>query len=262
MRRSEPNRIRETRMKGLLAVLLCASAVMVSGTVAAPAPFQLTFDGHHGVPMGAGYRHEGPFTSSPPFCTSGTVVDLRHSGDNATRLYTCDDRSGTVTMQVTNFLAEHAPSGTGTWRITEGTAEYASLRGKGTWTTVPGEGVDEPFRSTLRGVADLDGQAPTITISRATAERLARPTDTYAIRLVFSARDNVDGNPVSYAVTASGLNKTWTRVGRAVSGPVTMTLKIRLPKQERRVRLEVTATDPLDNQRRTSRMLKLPPASG
>lgn len=250
-----------TRVRRLLAGLVCGVAAVVSDTAAAPGPFQLIFDGRHGVPMGAGFRHEGPFTSSSPFCPSGTVVDLRHSGDSATRLYTCDDRSGTLTMQVTNFLAEHAPSGTGAWRIVEGTAPYATLRGKGTWTTLPGEGADEPFRSTLKGIADLDNEPPTITISRVTSEKLVRPADTYSIRIVFSARDNVDGNPVSYGVTAAGQSRISTRTGRTVSGPVTVTLKARLSKGERRVRLDVTAADPLDNERRVSRTLRLRPTS-
>ena len=234
-----------------------AAVFLVPGAGASPGQFELVFDGHHGPPMDTSYRHEGTFTSSPPFCPSGTMADVAHYGENADRVSTCDDGSGTITLRVTALPAEHAVNGTGLWRITGGTGAYAALRGKGTWTTVPIGGETARFISTSRGIADLDDQPPAITITRATAAKLRRPKGVYLIRLVFSAPDNVEGNTVSYRVELSAGKKDWTRTGRTASATVKVTLRIRPPKSAHRVAVHVSASDPLDNESQASRSIKL-----
>jgi hypothetical protein len=246
-------------LMGAALVTLTATLVLTGVAGAAPSPFKLVFDGHHGPPLGTGFRHEGPFTASAPFCSSGAVVDLQHQGEmTATRLYTCADGSGTATMSVTNFPDEHISGGKGTWRILEGTGAYTALRGQGGWTTVPIGGTDA-FQSTLNGIADLDDAAPTIVISRATATKLRSPKGTYRITLVFSARDNVAGNTVSYSVAATAGNDVRSKDGKTVSGPVTVSFRIHPAKAVRRVQVAITASDPLDNQGKLSRSIKLPP---
>lgn len=241
----------------LLAALVTAGVLLVPGAGASPGRFELVFDGHHGPPMDTSYRHEGTFTASAPFCPSGTMGDVAHYGENAVRVSTCDDGSGTITLRVGTLPAEHALNGTGFWQITGGTGAYAALRGKGTWTTVPIGGETARFISTSRGIADLDDQPPTITITRGTAAKLQRPKGFYLIRLVFSAPDNVEGNTVSYRVLLSSRTKNWTRTGRTVSGPVKLSLRVRPPKSARRITLHVSASDPLDNESQRSRSIKL-----
>jgi hypothetical protein len=244
-----------------LAALVLITAALAAAAGAAPTQFQLVFDGHHGVPMGAGFRHEGPFTASPPFCSAGTVVDLQHQGaGTAIRLNTCADGSGSATMRVTNYMAEHIEGGTGTWRILEGTGTYATLRGKGTWTTVPIGGEDDRFRTTLTGIADLDDVAPAVDVSRVSAVALRRPRGAYLVTVAFSAPDNVDGNQVAYDVVASAGDRVWSKAGQTTDR-VTVSLRIRPAAGTRRVRIDITASDPLDNESRRSRALRLPPPS-
>jgi hypothetical protein len=185
------------------------------------------------------------------------VVDIAHQGQTAaTRLYTCDDGSGTFTMVVTGYLAEHVSGGAGGWRISEGTGAYVNLRGFGKWTSEPLSGDNQPFRATLTGIADLDTSAPVIAISRASATKLRSPAGAYRLRVAFTARDNVDGNIVSYRVVVSVGLKSWSRAGRTATGAA-VTLLVRPPKSVRRLLLAISATDPLGNERRTTRSLKL-----
>ncbi len=90
-----------------------------------------------------------------------------------------------------------------------------------------------------------------------TATKLRRPTGAYMIRIAFSARDNVAGNVVSYRVTATAGANSWSRSGQTVSGAVTLSLQVRPPKSVLRVRLEITASDPMENGRRVARLVKL-----
>lgn len=250
-----------------LAALLCVGATTVAG---APTSFELVFDGRHvpaTIPSASGVMHVGPFTASPPFCPSGTVTDLEFQGSAAvTRSYTCDDGSGGIRISVTTPAVEHETGGTGRWRILDGTGEYASLRGNGTWTSArlagdPSDFASVVFRSTSRGAVDFDADAPRIVISRASATKLRRPQGAYLARISFSARDNVPGNRVSYVleVTAgSSVSAPLARkAGTTASGLVTLAFRIRPSKRLRRVRLEIMASDPLDNRRTLVHPLRL-----
>lgn len=122
---------------------------------------------------------------------------------------------------------------------------------------VPLGGADERFRSTLKGVADLDNEPPAITNYRAGATKLRRPTGVYVLHIAFSARDNIVGNVVSYRVAASAGVSSLSKAGQTATGPVTLTLRLHPPKNARRVRLEITASDPLDNTAKIVRWVKL-----
>lgn len=238
---------------------MCVAVVAVVAATASPTQFQLVFDGHHGAPMGTGFRHEGPFTAAAPFCSSGTVVDLQHLGTStALRLNTCADGSGTVTMRVTDYQAEHLPDGAGTWRITEGTGAYATLRGHGRWTTVPIGGENESFRATLTGIADFDAVAPTITIPRARATKLRRPRGAYLIAVALALQDNVAGNAIAYTVTVTAGDSVVSRSGQTSTGSVTTSLRVRPARGVRRVSLDVAAVDPVGNERHLVRRIALP----
>ena len=87
-----------------------------------------------------------------------------------------------------------------------------------------------------------------------------RPARTYSLRLVVAIRDDVDGNPVGYAVTVKGNGSALGRkVGSTASGAVTLTIRVRVPNSRlRTIRVQVTATDPIGNERSLARSLTLP----
>jgi hypothetical protein len=244
--------------------LFSSGAATVSG---APTSFEVVFEGRHvpaTIPSSSGLMHVGTFTASPPFCRSGTVADLEFHGSAAvTRSYTCGDGSGTMTLRSTVPAAEHETEADGSWRILGGTGNYAALRGKGAWASVrlagdPTDSSTVVFRSTLRGIADLDDVAPRIIVSRATATKLRRPAGAYLVRIRFSAADNVEGNVVSYLLEiAAGSSPLAGRAGRTASGSVTLAFRIRPPKRSRSVRVEIKASDPLDNDRTLARTIRL-----
>ena len=81
----------------------------------------------------------------------------------------------------------------------------------------------------------------------------------YLVTVRFSARDNVAANLVSYrmAVRAGSADLAF-RSGTTTSGTVKLGLRLRPPKRAQSIRIEIVATDPLDNQRTQVRALRLP----
>jgi hypothetical protein len=86
----------------------------------------------------------GNFVASGVVCPSGGFTDDVHtiSGDGGgvrnvlvRETYTCDDGSGTFTIQ---FVAHNTanPTGSTTWKVIGGTGAYATLHGTGTSTSV------------------------------------------------------------------------------------------------------------------------------
>jgi hypothetical protein len=269
----------------LVAVLAVAGRASAAGADAAFVPsvddsgdvvaasaassFELVFAGGRGPAVWSdlGWRHEGTFTASAPFCSAGTAADVLHEfpfPDLAVRYLTCGDGSGSVSLHVAPFTAEEAFGGIGTWTIVGGTGGYATLRGTGTWGTVPvdgiGDHVTERFRATLAGVVAFDVAAPVVRFERL---RVTRRPGARALRVVFSAPDDVVGNAVSYRVTAlSGGQVLGERVGTTTSGrTVSLTQVIPLRRAARRATVVVTATDPLGNARRVARVVPLTPTT-
>lgn len=243
----------------LLTTLSLAAGVGISAT-AAPVAFELEFLATH-VPTNLpnfpqGFRHEGPFTASAPFCPKGTGVDLTLNGAGGDRLFTCDDGSGTATMHLNGF--EHGVPGV--WTIFEGTGRYATLRGQGTSTSkFP---LEPPLDSSTnyRGVIDFDDVGPTISISTVKVQKPVRPKRLRILKVVFSAPDNVAGNDVSYRVTAqSGGSSLGSKVGQTSGTPVSVTLRIRPPKAARTLRVGITASDQVQNEAKpVFRTVKIP----
>jgi hypothetical protein len=261
----------------LVAVLTGMATVGVVSALAASSAAQsveLTIDGRHEpVPVSADYpfggRHTGAFTSRPPFCASGSLVDLQVvvSGGapvSNRRLFTCDDGTGTLTLSIFNPSAEHDRPFQSTWTILEGSGSFAGLRGTGTYrgeflSGTPGDFLSVVFRSTLDGFADRDSVAPKIAIPSVRAIKLRRPAGAYAIRLALSLHDDVDGNAVSYTVTATGGRAELARAVGKTGGSVSLTLRVRpAATKVRSVLLTVTAADPVGNEARMARTVKLP----
>ena len=229
--------------------------------------FDLTFDGRHEADPESpvGFRHVGPFIASGAFCASGQARTVGGIGTTPlTRLLTCDDGSGTATALFVPPDSEHG--GSGSWRIVSGTGKYGKLRGQGRFTSVRtgGDPLDHgsiTFRSVWTGVADLDDEPPTIAIVRATAAKLRRPNGAYSVKLALALRDNVEGNAVSYTLrvtTPSGIELA-RRFGTARAEAVSTTMRVRpLSARARSILLQLTASDPVANERKLTQAVKLP----
>lgn len=253
-------------------VVLVSVGVLVTGARAAPSSFELVIDGFRSpaAPVEtffAGFRNEGPFTASASFCSSGYAVDLEWLGPlgsvHGTRQFTCSDGSGGVTARQRVLRTDLTTFLEGDWQIAEGTGQYATLRGKGTFATVlsgdPNSPATRTFRETWRGVVDFDAMPPMIAISRASAERLRRPAGAYRIRIGISVRDGSQANAVSYRIAVrSGAGELASKSGETTSGTASTTLRVRPNKNVRSLRLVIVASDPLGNERTVTRSLRLP----
>lgn len=240
---------------GLFAIGALPSA---AGT-AAPSSFELVFEGRHEA--AAELRHTGSFTASSPFCSSGSATTLRVTGDaTGTRLLTCADGSGSATALVVSIVGEHG--GAGVWRIASGTGQYTSLRGRGTFRSTrtagdPGDHASITFRSTWTGIADHDDTPPAIAISRASVTKLRRPAGSYVLRVAFSAREA--SGAVRYRIAISGKGAFLaSRLGETPSGKASVAIRVRPAKHTRRLRIEITTSDPLGNETASSRDVTLP----
>lgn len=250
-----------------VAVLLGIAALVTGIGRASPSSFELVMDGFHraaGPPgkFSFGFRHEGPFAASAPFCSSGYAVDLELLSGTALRQVACADGSASITVRKlvvqANSQFTHEE---GTWTIVEGTGAYLTLRGRGTYVSDfvsgnPADHITTTFREIWRGVIDFDVAPPEVSISRASARRLRRPKGAYSIRIAFSARDGIKGNAVSYVISVIGYPVY--RSGTTTSGTVSTTLRVRPSPRVRRLRLVVIASDPVGNQTRMARQLRLP----
>ena len=246
------------------ACVAAIAAVVILSTggagAAAPASFQLVFDGHHNASL----LHEGTFTTSSPACSSGTAADV--SIDEATltamRQFTCD-QGGSFTAKVGPLPEEHG--GSGSWQIVSGTGPLADLRGEGTFTSVrltgdPNNPETITFRSTWTGVAELDAAPPTVGVTHWQAKKLAYPRRTYRVRLGLSMTEN-GGGAVSYALQLVDPRKPSNAIvfktGQTTSGTVTKSFRIRVGKHTRRLRLKVDATDAVGNESAFAKTFRL-----
>jgi hypothetical protein len=248
--------LRLVPVAGIALGVLCA--LLMTGAFAAPAPVSLTFEGTHVTDptMPFGLRHEGRFTASAPFCSSGQAHDTRQIDDGglltAWRVHECDDASGSFTSYMPNVRNEH--EGNGIWRIVEGTGRYAQLRGHGTYigTHLSGDPNDfstVSYRAQWQGVVDFDADPPAIEILSATARKLPKRVRTYTVRVAVTVRD--PSTPISYTVGVRA-GKVITLVPFAqkivtTSSGAAVTLRISPPRGARSVRISLAATDALGN---------------
>lgn len=248
-----------------------AGVVAVSGTTALGArsvasPFELVVQGR-----AVDVILDGTFTSSAPFCESGTATYAPHAGEYR-ELYTCSDGSGSLTF---GFMP---PGDSGGWTIVEGSGRYASLRGKGNYSVENlglGDGATWEFRATLQGLVDwgvepewvaptiADTVAPSVAFTSASVTKLRRPAGAYSIKVALALSDDVEGNTVAYMlrVTQSRAHRLVvlaSKEGTTASGSVSMMLRVVPGKRVRSVQLLLTASDPVGNEVSTTRSLKLP----
>lgn len=110
------------------------------------------------------------------------------------------------------------------------------------------------------GLPDSDPIAPSIAVSSAKVTKLRRPVGTYSLRLVLAIRDDVEDNPVGYAVIVKGGGlELARRVGSTASVTVRIAVRVRPPSTRvRRITFRVTALDPVGNESSLTRSLTLP----
>ena len=78
-------------------------------------------------------------TATAPFCPSGTAVnsDFKFAGGgragtfHLTKILTCDDGSGSLTIRVDAATANGSPHDQGGWSVISGTGAYAGASGGG-----------------------------------------------------------------------------------------------------------------------------------
>jgi hypothetical protein len=250
------------RMRTACVIAIAAVAILSTGGsgVAAPASFQLVFDGHHDAQL----LHQGTFTTSYSSCSSGSAADVSIDEPTltATRQFTCNGGGG-FTAKVGPLPAEHG--GSGTWQIVAGSGALADLRGKGTLTSVrtsgdPNDPETITFESTWTGVTDLDATPPDIGVTRWHAKKLKRPRGAYTVNLALSLTDK-GGGPVSYQLEIVDPKKPSHsyvfKLGKTTSGSLARSYRIKVGKQTRRVQLKIDASDAVGNESALAKTFRL-----
>jgi hypothetical protein len=242
--------------------LLTVAALALLGVGGAgatgPSPFHLVFEGRHNSQL----LHEGTFTTSSPWCPSGSAADVSidESTLTAVRLFSCA-AGADFTAKVSPLSAEHG--GNGSWQIVAGSGPLADLRGKGTFSSVrtggdPNDPATITFRSTWDGVADFDVAPPVIGLMSWRARKL-HPSGTYKVRLALSLTD-AGGGRVVYDLEVVDpkrpANLIAYKTGTA-NGSVIRTFRIKVAKRRRAVRLEVDASDAVGNESALVRTVRL-----
>jgi hypothetical protein len=242
--------------------VIAAAALPAAGaggdTRAGAKAFQLVFDGHHTDAL----LHEGPFTSSLPFCASGQAADtaIDEQTLSATRVFTCAE-GGTFTARVSPLPAEH--TGTGRWQILAGTGPLSDLRGKGTFSgTLVSGSLQDPrdltFRSTWTGAADLDAAPPRLAVLGLKVQRLSTPRNARRLTLSLSLKD---ANVVSYVLTVDDRRTPPTvlaaRTGRTSNGALAVTLRVRPKIGTRYLRIDLAAEDAVGNDSSLRKVVRL-----
>lgn len=254
---------------GLVGVVALTAATPLAAR-SASSPFELTIEGRDTWERDGdvllGVDLQWTFRSKTPFCTTGTFVEFGGPGGTTWR-FTCDDGTGGLTVSIARPW-NHNPQASvwnTTWRILDGSGNYAGFRGEGSMRieVLSGEITETvsvmTWRSTLQGVVDPDAVAPTIAFSSVTAAKLHRPAGSYALRLEVALRDNVTDNPVSYTLrVTNGRRKLAEKFGTTRKEAVSIPLRIRPPARARTVRLVLTGSDPIGNEVSIARSLKLP----
>ncbi len=257
------------RMWGLalvLAVLTVTTATASAGS--GSTPFTLVFEGSRvaaqEIDMFAfGARDEGSFEAGPPLCDAGSAVDLEQrladGWMTGLRRFDCEGGDGSVIART--WVLDGDPSWGyegGAWQIIEGDGDFKRLRGKGTYARVL---LDDGATSEVwRGVVDFDDVAPQVTVRKITLERPRRPGGAYVVRVSFRAHDDF-GGPVSYLVTARSRFLLAAKYDTALPETSSVVLHVRPRTDDRMVRLEIEASDPLGNVRSIARTRALLSAS-
>ena len=186
----------------------------------------------------------GTFTAAAPLCPTGTTKDV--GGIVGIKMqHTCADGSGTF-----EFEAEG-----GTFHFTAGgTGRYASLRGTGSCSVTQND--DGTFTRPCHALADFDDTAPSASIKRVHVSHAGRGD---RVQATFETSDDVDGNPVSYRLSAAAAGRALGHAtGTTLGGSVKVSLKVKPPKRAHRLTVSLHVVDPLGNARTVTRSAGVP----
>lgn len=114
----------------VLAVL--ALAIAVPGVAARARSIEITLDANFATGVET-------FTAEGGFCPSGSAAssDLRINGGGSglsfhvTKVLTCDDSTGSITIEVDAATHAWSPQDQGGWSVSGGSGDWASARGGG-----------------------------------------------------------------------------------------------------------------------------------
>ena len=249
--------LRSTPLAALL-VALSVPALAASGTASSTPPISVTIVQNGRFDED---RVRGTFDATAPMCATGRIEDVSHFDSGPTtviahRAHICGDGSGVLTF-VLRGKAEHF-DGTGTWEIERASGALTTLRGRGTYRNAATGEIT--FMNTWTGIVAFDDVAPTVEILRVTTRRTG---SRLSLRLQMSVRDDVEANASTYVLVvenpASG-RRVARRSGR-IDGVASTEFSLRAPQSVRKLVLRLTATDPLGNERVTTRTVRLPRAA-
>ena len=111
-----------------------------------------------------------------------------------------------------------------------------------------------------RGLVDFDDVPPQIIVLGISIAKPRKPGGAYVVRLAFRARD-ASGGPVSFLVTARSRGLLAAKYGVALPETSFVVLNVLPRAGERRVRLDIEASDQVGNVRAVFRTPALPQAS-
>lgn len=240
------------RTVGFALVLLAAAVLLTLPAAATPTQITFFLNGTHPVDKDA---HQGTFTAPAPLCPSGTW--LGNAG--GARTFTCGDGSGTFRASFDGNL-EHVAGSTGDWAILSGTGKYATLRGGGTAhvDASTGESVSPVvFKDTWTGTIDFDATAPSGSITKVHIVRPHSPKGRWQATVSFAAHDDVPANPVAYKASASAGSFSTQTSGTVTSGAGSFSFSFRKAKRTHLLQIEIELTDPIGNQARIARNVRL-----
>jgi hypothetical protein len=199
--------------------------------------------------------HQGTFTASPPLCPSGSWL----GNGEGRRVFTCYDQSGSFTAGFAGEL-EHTQGATGLWVIVGGTGAYTVLRGEGTGKVDFSTGEKASpirFSDTWTGFVDFDATAPTGSFTAVKLARPHTPRGRWHVNVSFSARDDVNGNPVRFNATAAVGRFSTERSGTTTSGVASVAFAFRPVRGARLLRIAIELSDPWGNARTIQRNVRL-----
>lgn len=119
------------RITALAVGVFAALALVAAPASAAGGAVRITLD----VNFGTGVEQ---FTATGAFCAAGSAqsLDSRATGSGATvfhvtKVFTCEDGSGTMTIDLDAAFIGVKGGTIGGWHVTGGTGDYAGVRGGG-----------------------------------------------------------------------------------------------------------------------------------
>ena len=238
------------------------------------AKFELVLQaGHEAMPPSPTYpfglRHTGTFTSSAPFCPSGTLVDIQVLGGVSTpirarRQFTCDDGSGS-----TGHLGGHPRCGTWLHKHMERRGGNRPLCRHARTRAVSRSRSSAAVRSTsgawssgdVAGVRGLRrGRADDLGVERDARRSFADPPGHTRSGSLWSCATTSPTTSSPISVTASGGRTPVTKLGTTATGSASLTFRMRPPERRKHGRSGSSSAQATRSETNSmlSRSLKLP----